>query len=93
VNILEEYGITEDPRFKTAGREAIQIVFYWILYTVWTYGFGIAGTLVQPEQYTYTWGFPTWYFWGIVGSGFLFPFIGIVMAIRLKDCSLDPWVD
>ena len=91
MDLLREYGIEPDPRFKIAGKESALIVIYWVLYSVWAYLFAYLGTLTPPEEYTFILGFPTWYFWACLGAGFIFPVIGIAIAMHLQDCRLDPW--
>lgn len=91
MDILREYGIKEDPRFKVAGKEALKIVLFWVCLTAWTYGWGIYGASVDPSSYTFILGFPTWYFWSCLGAGAVFPLIGIFLASRIQDCSLEPY--
>lgn len=93
MDLLKEYGIEPDPRFKIAGKESVIIVVYWVLYAAWTYLFAYLGTLTPPEEYSFILGFPSWYFWACLGAGFVFPIIGIFIATRIDDCPLSPWTD
>ncbi len=91
MDLLKEYGIKEDPRFHRAGREAISIVLLWLANTIWTYAWGLYGAARSAAEYTFILGFPAWYFWGALGAGFVIPAIGILIATRIHDCSLDPY--
>ena len=89
MDILKEYGIKKDPRFHSIGKEAVAVMVYWVLYGVWAFAFGYLGTLTPPEEYTYIMGFPTWYFWAFLGTAILFPIIGVILSLKMKDISLE----
>ena len=91
MDLLKEYGIKEDSRFKAAAKEAKTIFIFWIIMMVWTFGWAFWGNAQDPATYSYILGFPTWYFWSCLGAGFVFPGIGILIALKLKDCPLDPY--
>lgn len=60
----------EDPRYKTAGREAIIALLYWVAHagviTVIALSVGYNKT---PNELDFIWGLPSWFFWsGIVAT-------------------------
>lgn len=93
MNLLEEYGIEEDPRFKQAKIEAIRILFFIIAETIWVFVCAYVGTKGTPEDYSYILGMPLWYFWAFLGAGIIFPLIAILLGIFTKDCELGNITD
>ena len=91
MDLLKEYGIKEDPRFKKAGKEARLIFLFWIVETIWNFGFALWGNSQAEAAYKVTLGFPTWYFLCVIGIGLIFPIIGIIFTKKLQDCPLDPY--
>ena len=58
-----------DPVFLHSRREAIVIFCFWLTALLWAVPFcylnGYADN-VNPENFSTTWGIPTWLFWGIL---------------------------
>src|SRR5690625_2194349 len=88
VSLLKEYGIKEDSRFKRARKEALRIVFLVVVQTIWVFGFAYWGTKTDPEEYTFTLGMPTWYFWAFLGAGVITPVIALILGLMTEDCEL-----
>ncbi len=88
MSLLKEYGIKEDARFKQARKESLRIMYLVIFEFIWVYTFGYIGTKTNPSDYSYIFGFPTWFFWAFAGAGVIFPVVAIILSINIKDCSL-----
>jgi len=58
-----------DPVFLHSRREAIVIFCFWLVALLWAVPFcylnGYAEN-IDPENFSTTWGIPTWLFWGIL---------------------------
>lgn len=92
MNLLKEYGIKEDSRFKTAFREAKILALLWLVNSVWIHAWAIWGNSQDPSSYSYILGFPTWYFWAFLGIEIAVPVFGMWFGgKKIKDCSLDPY--
>lgn len=89
MSLLDEYQITEDPRFVQARKEAWGTFILVIVETVWVFSFAAWGTTSDPSQYTYVLGIPLWLLWAFLGAGIVFPILGAVYAMRLKDCEIS----
>lgn len=89
MSLLKEYGIKEDLRFKQSRREIKRIMYLIAFEFIWVYSFGYFGTKIEPNNYTYILGFPTWFFWAFLGAGILAPSIAIILALKTEDCSLE----
>ena len=89
MKLLEEYGIKEDARFKQVKKEAFGIFIYWVIYSAWVYGWAYYGARIPVGDYTYIMGMPQWYFMAFLVYGILSPIACIVLALKLKDCSLS----
>lgn len=63
-DILEEYDIEEDPRYKVANKEAKIGIGLALFYVAWWSIFGLGLGLRPVENYTYILGFPDWFFLG-----------------------------
>ncbi|MBD7909130.1 YhdT family protein [Sporosarcina gallistercoris] len=80
----------QDPRFKTAHKEAWIGVALAVFNFVWWFGFayGLGGRPV--EEYTYILGLPDWFFWSCVVGFILMSIITVVLAkFVLTDMPLD----
>lgn len=89
MNLLEEYGIKKDKRFKQAEKEAIRTLIYWVIYTAWVYGWAYYGTKIPVGDYTYIMGMPKWYFMALIVYGFLSPAAIVIIGLKIKDCNLS----
>jgi uncharacterized membrane protein YhdT len=88
MNLLEEYGIKEDPRFKQARKETYTILWFVLIETVWVFSFAIWGDVSDPKNYKYVMGVPEWFFWSFLGAGIIFPLIALFLGSRIEDCEL-----
>lgn len=80
----------QDPRFKTAHKEAWIGVALAVFNFVWWYGFayGLGGRPV--DEYTYILGLPAWFFWSCVVGFVIMSIITVVLAkFVLTDMPLD----
>lgn len=83
-------ALQEDPRYKQAKREALLGLGLFILNFVWWFGFGYGLGAKPPEQYTYVFGLPAWFFWSCVAGLVVFSGLSYVMVtFFFKDISLD----
>lgn len=88
-NLLNHYGIERDSRFVQAGKEARMIVGLFAANTFWVFGFAIWGSLTDQSAYPYVLGMPLWMTFALVGGIIGYPVVGIILALRLRECSLD----
>jgi uncharacterized membrane protein YhdT len=94
MKILEEYGIEEDPRLKTAFKEFLITMGLCLVYTGVTLAVAwLIGMSKPPQEYSYVLGFPTWFFLTIIVSPLVF-FVVIIFLVKrvFKDMSLEPWL-
>jgi hypothetical protein len=57
----------EDPVVRSSRREALWVLLIWALATAYTVGYcTLYGYHRRVEDVQYIWGFPDWFFWGIV---------------------------
>lgn len=81
---------SQDKRFGQANREALIALGAYVLYFGWWYVFGFGMGDVPPEEYSYVWGLPAWFFYSCVVG---YPLITIVLwgLVRLtfKEMPLD----
>ena len=94
MKILDEYGIKQDPRLKTATKEMLITFGLCIIYSITTLAVAWnVGMATPPEQYSYILGFPTWFFLAIIVSPLAFFCVVIFLVLRVfKDVDLDPWL-
>ncbi|QTD40796.1 YhdT family protein [Sporosarcina sp. Te-1] len=81
---------TTDPRFKIAHREAIIGLALAVFNFVWWFGFAYGLGSRSPEDYTYIWGLPDWFFYSCV-LGFIIMCILVIVITKfvLKEVPLD----
>ena len=80
----------QDKRFNIAHREAlIGIVLVVINFAIW-YGFAYGLGSGDPLEYSYVFGFPTWFFYScIAGTVFMIVLIWLSMKLFFKDVSFE----
>lgn len=95
MNILKEYGIEQDPRLKRAFREFLIAIGFCIVYSVVTLSVAWSIGMSKPAQeYTYIFGFPAWFFWGIIFCPLAFFLVAIlIVTLVFKDVDLVPWLN
>lgn len=77
-------------RFACAKREALLGVALFVGYFFWWYGFGYGLGAGDPENYTYVFGLPAWFFWSCVAGFALFSAVTwFVVSLFFKDIPLD----
>ncbi|GKV69195.1 hypothetical protein NCCP2716_16930 [Sporosarcina sp. NCCP-2716] len=80
----------QDPRFKTAHKEAWIGVALAVFNFVWWYGFAYGLGSKPVDEYTYILGLPAWFFWSCVVGFVLMSVITVVLAkFVLTDMPLD----
>ena len=79
-----------DPRFKIAHREAIIGIALAVFNFIWWFGFAYGLGSRPPEEYTYIWGLPDWFFYSCV-LGFIIMCILVIVITKfvLKEVPLD----
>ncbi|TMW70656.1 YhdT family protein [Alteribacter natronophilus] len=89
---MENNGIDlhSDPRYRIANREAVIGVVLVIINFVWWYGFAYGLGSAPPEEYTFVFGLPAWFFWSCV-AGFLLMVILVTAVVKFAftDVSFD----
>ncbi|WP_416150385.1 YhdT family protein [Salipaludibacillus sp. HK11] len=79
-----------ERRFKIAHREAWIGVSLAVINILWWYGFAYTLGSKPPEEYTYIFGFPAWFFWScIAGFAVMVMLVMIVVKFVLVDMSLE----
>ncbi|MER2191488.1 MAG: YhdT family protein [Solibacillus sp.] len=80
----------QDKRFQIAHREAlIGVALVIINFAIW-YGFAYGLGSGDPNEYTYVFGFPAWFFYScIAGTIFMIVLLALVMKLFFKDVSFD----
>ena len=80
----------QDWRFKIANREALIGCALAVFNFIWWYGFAYGLGSKPPEEYTYVFGFPAWFFWScIVGVLVMIVLVMVVTKFFLKDVPFD----
>src|SRR5699024_2976768 len=88
-NILDEYGIDQDPRFAQCFREAAISLLIYALHMSWTIGLAY-GIWFLGDQGARVFGLPAYLFWSvIVSSLFLILLVWLVTRYYYKDMPLD----
>lgn len=80
----------KDLRFRIAHREALIGVVLALINILWWYGFAYGLGSKSPEEYTYIFGFPAWFFWSCI-IGFLVMVVLVTLTVKflLTDVPLD----
>ncbi len=89
-----EKGLEPDRRFPQADREAWITLGLYGLYFLWWYvtAYGLGGG--NPEEYTYVFGFPAWFFYScILGYPVLTLLLWLVVRCCFRDMPLEPEAD
>ncbi|WP_147820779.1 YhdT family protein [Salidesulfovibrio onnuriiensis] len=80
----------QDRRFRQADREALLALGAYALYFVWWYVFAYGLGEGDPEQYTYVWGLPAWFFYScIVGYPLITVLLWAVVRLFFREMPLD----
>lgn len=59
-----------DPRYATSNREARIALIYWAVYAVVIIAVSwILGSGKKPHELTFVFGYPAWFFWGVLVAG------------------------
>lgn len=90
-DILDEYDIEEDPRYKEARKNAKLGIGIALFYVIWWSVFGLGlGTLRSPENYSYILGFPDWFFLGPI-LGWIITVIVTIIVVKkfFTEISLE----
>ncbi len=86
--VREEF--IEDPRYKQCNKEALLGVGLGILNLIWWFVWGYGLGARNPEEYTYAFGFPMWFFMSSIVGSVLFSGLAIFMVQKyFKDMPLD----
>lgn len=72
----------KDPRFKVANREAKIGFALVIINFLWWFGFAYGMGSRSPEEYTYVFGLPSWFFYSCVAGLVMVVFL-VVLAVKL----------
>ena len=83
-----------DPRFKIAHKEAWIGVALAVFNFIWWFGFAFGLGNRPPEEYTYTFGLPDWFFYScVVGFILMSVLVIIITKYALTEVSLEPEPD
>lgn len=84
----------QDWRFAQANKEALFSLGAYALYFVWWFVFGYGMGEGDPEQYSYVWGMPEWFFYScIVGYPVITVFLWGIVRFFFKEVPLDEGVE
>ncbi|WP_033827015.1 YhdT family protein [Bacillus andreraoultii] len=87
---MEDKMFTEDPRFKVAKKEAFIGVGLVLINFLWWFGFAYGLSTTSPENYTYVFGFPAWFFYSCIGGLVLMSvLIVFVVKVFFKEVPFD----
>lgn len=81
---------SQDWRIQQANKEALLALGAYALYFVWWYvcAYGLGSG--DPDEYTYVFGLPAWFFYScIVGYPLITIVLWIVVRLKFKDMPLD----
>ncbi|MFC7392138.1 YhdT family protein [Scopulibacillus cellulosilyticus] len=80
----------EDPRYKTAHREALIGVILAIINFIWWYGFAYGLGSKPVADYHYIWGLPSWFFYSCI-LGFIVMTVLVIIVVKFvfKDIPID----
>ncbi|MFC0013537.1 MULTISPECIES: YhdT family protein [Allobacillus] len=80
----------QDWRFNIANRDALIGCGLAVFNFIWWYGFAYGLGSKPPEEYTYVFGFPAWFFWScIIGVFIMILLVMIVTKFFLKEVPFD----
>lgn len=80
----------QDRRFIQADREALLALTVYGLYFLWWYAFGFGVGDCNPDEYTYVFGFPAWFFYScIVGYPLVTILLWMIVRFKFKEMPLD----
>ncbi|WP_188456429.1 YhdT family protein [Virgibacillus oceani] len=83
---MKDKKIKPDRRFSIANREAIIGCLLAAFNILWWYGFAYGMGSKSPEEYTYIFGFPAWFFYScIVGFIVMAVLVAVVVKFVLKE--------
>lgn len=90
-NKIKENIFIEDPRYKQCNKEALMGLGLGVLNLIWWFSWGYGLGSKPVSEYTYTLGFPTWFFMSCIVGSVLFSILTIVMIDKFfKNMSLEP---
>ncbi|QHS23388.1 YhdT family protein [Virgibacillus sp. MSP4-1] len=82
--------LTRNQKFKIAHREALIGCALALFNFIWWYGFAYGLGSVSPDEYTYVFGFPSWFFYScILGFIVMVLLVWAVVKFVLKEVSFD----
>ena len=80
----------KNKRFKQANREALITLGVYVFFFLWWTLFAFSLGTGDPEQYTYVFGFPAWFFYScILGYPVVAVLLWVVLRIFFVDMPLD----
>lgn len=72
--------------FKQADREALTTLglyaFFFLWWTIFAFGF----SSTSPDEYEYTFGFPSWFFYSCILG---YPVMTVILWIVIRKCFAD----
>ena len=89
MDLIKEYGLEEDPRFKDTKKESIRYVISFIVLSIWVWIWAYIVAKQDPATYKWILGFPEWFFWAALAVEIIYPIWIIIQAIQIKDCNLS----
>lgn len=88
---MAEEEIEEDPRFRIGKREALTSLVLYVVF--WGTLLSIAWWGMTKSGVSYILGLPDWFFYSVFVTYLIFAVIAILMALRLKETPLTPWLE
>lgn len=75
-----------DTRFRIAHREALIGAGLVIFNFMWWYGFAYGFGSKTPDEYTYVFGFPAWFFYSCIAGVVV---MSVLVTVVVKFCFVD----
>ena len=72
----------EDPRYRQCNREALMGLGLGILNLIWWFAWGYGLGSKPPEEYSYVFGLPMWFFMSCIVGAVLFSVVAIIMVMK-----------
>ena len=77
---MKDQEFTEDPRYRIAAKEAWMAIFLFLLNFAWWFAFAYGLGSQPPQEYSYIFGFPAWFFWSVIVGTIVFSVLAYVMV-------------
>jgi uncharacterized membrane protein YhdT len=88
---MKSQEFTEDPRYRVAAKEAWIAIAVFFLNFCWWFAFAYGLGAQSPQEYSYVFGFPAWFFWSVIIGAIVFCLAAFIMVRYFyTDMPLGP---